>query len=190
MQKHLIPLEWVCATLAALTIPLFIYVKLPIWATFVTWAGAFLVGPNMDGVKKLFPTLILGSLSGVLFFSVAFKFDPLIGSALIGNIIIVFLLTLALLYLSRISIFSLAPGIFFGFACYVGVALTAQVSTIPALFAPWVYATGALLLGPPLAWLSIALTFQYEVPVTADNPVAAGKTAQSELPVDLATGSQ
>jgi hypothetical protein len=46
MQKNLIPMEWFVATLAALTIPLFVLANVPVWATYVTWAGAFLVGPN------------------------------------------------------------------------------------------------------------------------------------------------
>ena len=119
MQKNLIPLEWVCATLAALTIPLFIYAKLPIWATFVTWAGAFLVAPNMEGIKKMYPTLIVGTVSGVVFFALAFTIDPIAGSVVLANSAIVFVMSLALLYLARVPAFALAPGMFFGFACYV-----------------------------------------------------------------------
>jgi hypothetical protein len=168
MQKNLIPLEWVCATLAALTIPLFIYAKLPIWATFVTWAGAFLVAPNMEGIRKMYPTLLVGTVSGVVFFALTFTIDPIAGSVVLANSAIVFVMSLALLYLARIPVFALAPGMFFGFACYVGVALAAQANSIPALFAPWIYATIALLLGPILAWLSIALTFPREVQISTD----------------------
>jgi hypothetical protein len=163
VRKHLIPLEWVCAFLAALTIPLFVYAKIPIWATYVTWGGAFLVAPNMEGIRKMFPTLIVGTVSGGVFFALTFTFDPIVSAPVFANSIIIFVMALALLYLARIPALTLVPGIFFGFACYVGVALTAQPNSISALFEPWMYSTAALLLGPVLAWLSIALTFPREV---------------------------
>ncbi|MGH9646421.1 MAG: DUF1097 domain-containing protein [Bryobacteraceae bacterium] len=171
MQKNVIPMEWFVATLAALTIPLFVFGKLPIWATYVTWAGAFLVGPNMEGIRKLFPTLIVGTVSGVVFFALAFTIDPITGSVALTNSIIIFVMALALLYLARVPVFGLVPGIFFGFACYVGVALAAQATTIPALFVPWIYATVALLLGPPLAWLSVVLYLPREVQEAAGHRV-------------------
>jgi hypothetical protein len=171
MKKRLIPLEWVCATLAALTIPLSVYLKLPIWATFVTWGGTFLVDTNMRGVRMMFPALILGSVAGVIFFVLAFTIDPIVGSAVIANGAIVFVIALALLYMGRIPAFGLVPGIFFGFACYVGVAIAAQATTIGALFVPWIYAIVALLLGPVLAWLSVTLTFSSEVEPAVDNVV-------------------
>ena len=163
MRKHLIPLEWVCAFLAALTIPLFVYAKIPVWATYVTWGGAFLVAPNMEGIRKMFPTLIVGTISGVIFLALTFTLDPIVGAPVLANSIIVFVMALALLYLARIPALTLVPGVFFGFACYVGVALAAQANSIPGLFAPWIYSTAALLLGPVLAWLSIVLTFPREV---------------------------
>jgi Protein of unknown function (DUF1097) len=143
--------------------PLFVYAKVPVWATYVTWAGAFLVAPNMEGIRKMFPTLIVGTVSGVVFFALAFTIDPISGAPVLANSAIVFIMALALLYLARVPALALIPGIFFGFACYVGVVLAAQAKNIPALFVPWVYATVALLLGPILAWLSIALTFPREV---------------------------
>lgn len=162
MQKNPIPMEWLIAALAALTIPLFVFAKVPVWATYVTWAGAFLVGPN-EAFRKLFPTLIVGTISGVVFFALAFTIDPVIGRVALPNSVIAFVMTLGLLYLARIPLFALVPGIFFGFACFVGVAMAAQPTTIRALFAPWLYATGALLLGPPLAWLSVVLYVPREV---------------------------
>jgi len=163
MQKNPIPMEWYVATLGALTVPLFVYGKIPIWATFVTWAGSFLIGPTFASMKKLFPTLIVGTTSGVIFFALAFTLDPLTGMVALPNSIIVFVMTLALLYLARIPAFGLVPGIFFGFACFVGVALAAQASTIPALFVPWIHATLALLLGPLMAWVSVAPYLPREV---------------------------
>ena len=179
MQKNLIPMEWFVATLAALTIPLFVYAKLPIWATYVTWAGAFLVAPNMEGIRKLYPTLIVGTVSGVIFFMLAFTIDPIVGSVALPNGVIIFMMTLALLYLARIPAFGLIPGIFFGFACYVGVALAAQASTIPALFVPWIYATGALLLGPPMAWLSVVMYVPRELQAGAPRVVVPAENLSS-----------
>ncbi|HEY2525776.1 MAG TPA: DUF1097 domain-containing protein [Candidatus Binataceae bacterium] len=162
-------MEWYVATLAALTIPLFVCANIPVWATYVTWAGAFLVGPN-EAIRKLFPTLIVGTVSGVVFFALAMTIDPIIGLVALPNSIIAFVMTLALLYFARIPAFALVPGIFFGFACYVGVALEAHPATIKALFVPWLYATGALLLGPPLGWLSLAPYLPAKV---EDEPEAA-----------------
>jgi hypothetical protein len=178
-------MEWFIAILAALTVPLSIYAKLPMWATYVTWAGAFLIGPN-EAIRKLSPTLLVGTVSGVIFFMLAFTLDPIVGAVALTNSILVFAMTLGLLYLARIPVFALVPGIFFGFTCYVGVALAAQVSTIPALFGPWVYATIALLLGPPLAWLSVAPYVPPEV--QAEIKAAAGSvvvSAEKRLATEL-----
>lgn len=170
MQKNFIPMEWFVATLAALTIPLFVLANVPVWATYVTWAGAFLVGPN-EAIRKLYPTLIVGTISGVIFFTLALTIDPIIGLVALPNSLIAFGMTLGLLYLARIPVFALVPGIFFGFACFVGVALAARASSIPALFVPWLYATGALLLGPPLAWVSVVMYLPSEVEAQVQNEV-------------------
>jgi hypothetical protein len=188
MQRNLIPMEWFIATLAALTIPLFVLANVPVWATYVTWAGAFLVGPN-EAIRKLFPTLIIGTISGVIFFALAFTIDPIVGRVALPNSAIAFVMTLGLLYLARIPFFALVPGIFFGFACFVGVALAARASTIPALFVPWLYATGALLLGPPLAWLSVVLYLPSEaesqVPGEVQAPTSSVVvTAEKSLAAD------
>jgi hypothetical protein len=182
MQRNPIPMEWFIAMLAALTVPLSVYTQLPMWTTYVTWAGAFLVGPN-EAIRKLYPTLIVGTVCGVIFFTLAFTLDPIVGSVALTNSVLVFSMTLGLLYLARIPVFALVPGIFFGFTCYVGVALAAQVSTIPALFAPWIYATIALLLGPLLAWVSVApylpREVQAEVKAAAESVVVAGEKLSS-----------
>ena len=119
MQKNLIPMEWFVATLAALTIPLFVLANVPVWATYITWGAAFLVGPN-EAIRKLYPTLIVGTISGVIFFTLALTIDPIIGLVALPNSLIAFGMTLGLLYLARIPVFALVPGIFFGFACFVG----------------------------------------------------------------------
>ncbi|HTQ24186.1 MAG TPA: hypothetical protein VMI09_05775, partial [Candidatus Binataceae bacterium] len=96
MPRNPIPMEWYIATLAALTIPLFVCANIPVWATYVTWAGAFLVGPN-EAIRKLFPTLIVGTISGVVFFSLAMTIDPIIGLVALPNSIIAFVMTVGLL---------------------------------------------------------------------------------------------
>ena len=188
MQKNFIPMEWFIAGLAALTIPLFVLANVPVWATYVTWAGAFLVGPN-EAIRKLFPTLIVGTISGVIFFTLAFMLDPIIGLVVLPNSLIAFGMTLGLLYLARIPVFALVPGIFFGFACFVGVALAARASNISALFVPWLYATGALLLGPPLAWVSVVMYLPSEVEAPVQSEVqgpspAVVVTAEKSLAAD------
>jgi Protein of unknown function (DUF1097) len=184
MQKNFIPMEWFVATLAALTIPLFVLANVPVWATYITWAGAFLVGPN-EAIRKLYPTLIVGTISGVIFFTLAFTIDPILGLVALPNSLIAFGMTLGLLYLARIPVFALVPGIFFGFACFVGVALAARVSSIPALFVPWLYATGALLLGPPLAWVSVVMYLPSEVEAQVEAEVQGAKPAVVATPKDL-----
>ena len=90
MQKNPIPMEWYIAFLAALTVPLSVYANLPMWATYVTWAGAFLVGPN-EAIRKLYPKSpnIIYNIgysarssrvgSEVMFFSKGMKIPPLVG---------------------------------------------------------------------------------------------------------------
>ena len=135
-------------------------------------------------MRKLFPTLIVGTASGVIFFALTFTIDPIMGSVALPNSIIVFVMTLGLLYLARIPVFGLVPGIFFGFACYVGVALAAQASTIPALFVPWLYATVALLLGPPLAWLSVAPYLPREVQPTPRASMSSAEPQRRRYPAE------
>ena len=177
MQRNPIPMEWYIAVLAALTIPFSIYTELPIWATYITWAGAFLVAPNMEGIRKLYPTLIVGTVAGVVFFALTFKLDPLVGSPTLLNTLIVFAMALGLFYLARVPVFALVPGIFFGFSCYVGIVLAAHVTTTPALFKPWVQATIALLLGPPLAWLSVAPYVPREMQPGAERATVSAEKA-------------
>ena len=89
MQKNFIPMEWFIAILAALTVPLSVYTKLPMWTTYVTWAGAFLVGPN-EAIRKLFPTLIVGTVSVWSSFRWHFTLDPIVGSVALTNSVLVF----------------------------------------------------------------------------------------------------
>ncbi len=179
MLKNSIPMEWYIAVLAALSIPLGVYTNLPIWATYVTWAGAFLVAPNLEGIRKLYPTLILGTVSGAIFFALTFRIDPMVSAPTLANALIIFAMALGLFYLARVPLFGLIPGIFFGFSCYVGVAMAAQASTIPALFAPWVHATVALLLGPPLAWISVLPYVTREMQPGAERAAVASEKASA-----------
>ncbi len=64
------------------------------------------------------------------------------------------------------------------------------MSNIPALFVPWLYATGALLLGPPLAWVSVVLYLPSRVEaqvgseVQEASPAVVATTAEKSLAAD------
>src|SRR5713226_9604254 len=91
-----IPLASSVGILGALTLLLALApLNLPIYGIFVFWGGTFLLGsPNLEGVKKMVPPAILGTIFGVVLLLLFQYIDPIAGTsvplATLINIIILF----------------------------------------------------------------------------------------------------
>ena len=168
MRLHL-PLEFSVGILAALTL-LFTLPPLnsfAIFGIFIFWGAAFLLGsPNLEGVKKLVPPTILGTLFGIGTYYLFLKASPAIGvggnvylSTLVNGVIL-FVVVTVLVYFARIPIFSTIAAAFCAFATFVATVYGGfGIGTAPYTpFNAWLAATLMCCLGPFFAWASVALT--------------------------------
>jgi len=165
-MRFRIPLEFSVGILAALTLLLTLApLNLPIYGIFVFWGATFLLGsPNLEGVKKMVPPAILGTIFGVVTLLLFQYIDPIAGTsvplATLINIIILFVIVTLLVYCARIPMFATIAAAFCSFAVFVATA-TGAVFNGPAphnLFNFWWAATLMCCAGPFFAWASVALT--------------------------------
>ncbi len=157
-------LEISIALLAALSLLLTLPpLNFPIFGIFVFWGGAFLLGsPNLEGVKKMVPPAILGTIFAVATFLLFQAAAPLAGGSLLGgtlvNMVILFVVAALLVYCARIPAFSTIAAAFCSFAVFVGTAAGSYGLEPHGLFNFWLAATLMCCLGPLFAWASVALT--------------------------------
>jgi len=158
-------LEFSVGILAALTLLLTLPpLNFPIFGIFVFWGGAFLLSsPNLEGVKKMVPPTILGTIFGVVLFLLFQWAAPIAGgNVLLGtlvNMVILFVVVTVLVYCARIAIFSTIAAAFCAFAVFVATAITGSYGLAPHnLLNFWLAATLMCCLGPFFAWASVALT--------------------------------
>jgi len=161
-----LPLEFSVGILAALTLLLTLApLNLPIYGIFIFWGGAFLLGsPNLEGVKKLVPPAILGTIFGVGTLLLFQYIDPIAGGSVplvtLVNMVILFVIVVLLVYCARIPGFATIAAAFCSFAVLVATANGAGLNG-PAphnLFNFWWAATLMCCAGPFFAWASVALT--------------------------------
>jgi hypothetical protein len=154
---------------------------LPVWAIFISWAGTFAMGgPSAANLKRIWPTLPLGSAAGCLIvmgFGVASaNFSG--SSLLIAQMVILFSLNAGMMLMARLPGLGFIPGMFFGFASlfatmYGGFG-PAPKDPLTALYI--VVVMNAI--GPAYAWLTANLSHRH-VPLENTFPTAqAGKKAQ------------
>jgi hypothetical protein len=114
------PAEVVASLLAVTT--LFIPHHLPPWAIFISWAAAFAMGgPSPANLKRLWPVLPIGSITGFLVVLGIGKASTLFTgvSFTIAMCVVLFCLNAGQMLLSRfVPLFSFTPGMFFGFASF------------------------------------------------------------------------
>lgn len=157
-------LEFSIGILAALTLLLTLPpLNLPIFGIFVFWGAAFLLSsPNLEGVKKLLPPAILGTVFAVGTFLLFQLAAPLSGgNTLLGtlvNMVIFFAVVTLLVYCARIPIFSTIAAAFCSFAVLVATAAGSYGLQPHNLFNFWLAATLVCCLGPFFAWVSVILT--------------------------------
>jgi uncharacterized protein DUF1097 len=160
-----IPLEFSVGILAALTLLLLLPpLNFPIFGIFVFWGGTFLLGsPNLEGVKKMVPPAILGTIFGVGTLLLFQFIDPIAGGSVplvtLVNIVILFVVVTLLVYCARIPGFATIAAAFCSFAVFVATATGAWNGLAPHnLFNFWLAATLMCCAGPFFAWASVALT--------------------------------
>ena len=163
--RYKVPLEVTVAYLAALSLLVTLPpLGLPVWATFVTWAGYFALGADRKAFKELYKAIPLGGLFGVLAvigFDYAAKAMPGV-HPIIPYMLVEFLDVLVLMYI--ISYFKfIGAAVFFAFPSYFGTYFggfypkTGELLTDALLAFVWQMA--ANFLGPIFGYLSIALSF-------------------------------
>ncbi len=159
-----LPLEFSVGILAALTLLLLLPpLNMPIFGIFVFWGAAFLLGsPNLEGVKKIVPPAILGTIFGVGTLYLFGLIDPSIGGGVPGvtlvNMVILFIVITLLVYCARIPGFSTIAAAFCSFAIMVATAFAKLGFAPNNLFNYWLAATLMCCAGPFFAWASVALT--------------------------------
>ncbi|QUN29170.1 DUF1097 domain-containing protein [Cupriavidus sp. KK10] len=153
-----LPAEVVASLLAITTVPIAAHAShLPPWAIFISWAATFAMGgPTPENLKKIWPTLPVGSLFAFVivlcFRQAAEQFS---GPALIvAEMVILFTLNASMMYLARVFVtLRFIPGMFFGFASYFA-TLFGGFGPVPG---DPVAALGAVIamnaLGPAYAWI-------------------------------------
>ncbi|WP_216899767.1 DUF1097 domain-containing protein [Nocardia alni] len=170
-MRDRVPHEIVASLLAGLTA--FIggtALNLPPWAIFIGWAGTFLAGgPSLPVARKLWAAMPAGSTFAMLIVLVdqhvgtAFGHSRFAQDAVLALIILV--VNSALMYTGRIGMFSLIPGMFFGFASYFATYFGGFGFDKGNLLAAWVSVVVMNFLGPVFAYLSTKLAFPRPVVV-------------------------
>ncbi len=170
-----LPLEFSIGILAALTLFLTLPpLNFPVFGIFILWAATFLISsPNLEGVKKLVPPVILGTIFGVVTFFLFQLADPLGGTNVLLvtliNMVILFIVVTILVYFARIPVFSTIAAAFCSFAIFVATAAGGFGLAPHNLFNFWLAATIVSCLGPFLGWLSVVLTRPETAPATEKN---------------------
>jgi hypothetical protein len=167
VRQRALPAEIVASILAVTTViislPPF---NLPPWAIFIGWAGTFAMGgPTAHNLRRIWPVMPLGSLTALLivlgFEAVSHVFAG--WTFIIAQMVILFVLNTAQLYLARVPLFAFAPGMFFGFASYFATFFGGFGPAPHNPFAAWIAVVLMNALGPVYAYLNV----RWSTPQTA-----------------------
>lgn len=167
MKSRALPAEIVASLLAVTTViialPPF---NLPPWAIFIGWAGTFAAGgPTPAVMRKIWPVMPLGSTTALL---IVLGFEQashvFTGAAfIVAQMVVLFVLNTAQLYLARVPVFAFAPGMFFGFASYFATFYGGFGPTPHNPWAAWIAVVLMNALGPVYAYLNV----RWSTPQTA-----------------------
>lgn len=159
MKRSGLPGEIVASLLAVTTVlislPPF---NLPPWAIFIGWAGTFAAGgPNTAVLRRMWTTMPVGSTTALLIV-LGFQWAATVFSGtadIIAQMVILFVLNTAQLYLARVPAFAFAPGMFFGFASYFATFFGGFGPNPHHPFAAWIACILMNGLGPAYAYLNV-----------------------------------
>ncbi|GAB6153252.1 hypothetical protein JCM17380_20020 [Desulfosporosinus burensis] len=140
-----IPLWLTVGLLAGLWMPVSGVLAVAPWPLFIAWAAFFAAGADVNAMKKVYPSLLLGVACGYLtVFIGAIQLAPVLGT--IGVPLFVGFFAALLVIMGRFSIFALTPAAFFGFAVYFGTGTDLKATLI------------GLMLGPVVGYISVKAT--------------------------------
>ncbi len=175
-----IPHEIVASILAATTA--FVggnALHLPPWAIFIGWAGTYLAGgPHLPVMRRLWAAMPAGSTFALIIvlldqhIGTKFGTSTLAQDAMLALIILV--VNSLLMYTGRLKVFSLIPGMFFGFASFFATFFGGFGWDTTNPWVAWIAVIAMNALGPVYAWLAEWLV----------KPRAAEKVSESTAPVD------
>lgn len=183
-MRDRIPHEIVASILAGLTA--FIggtALNLPPWAIFIGWAGTFLAGgPSLPIAKKLWCAMPAGSTFALVIVLIDQHIGTILGEGRFATDlvlgVIIFVVNSLLMYTGRTKLFSLVPGMFFGFASYFATFFGGFGFDAGNIWAAWVSVVVMNALGPVFAYLSLRLAFPRQVEDGAAEP---GEKAVGDL---------
>lgn len=163
--RERIPHEIVASVLAATTA--FIggtALHLPPWAIFIAWAGTFLLGgPSLANAKRLWCAMPMGSTYALIIVLLETNMGTAFGDSQLARnafgALCVLVVNTVLMYTGRIGLFSLIPGMFFGFASYFATFFGGFGYDPGNPWSAWVCVAAMNALGPVYAWLSVKLAF-------------------------------
>lgn len=178
-MKDRIPHEIVASVLAGLTA--FIggnALNLPPWAIFISWAGTFLAGgPNLATARKLWAAMPAGSTFALVIVEIDKHIGTGFGNSRAGQDlmlgVIIFVVNSALMYTGRTRLFSLVPGMFFGFASFFATFFGGFGWSAGNVWAAWVSVIAMNALGPVFAYLSVKLAFPRPADALPAEPAVA-----------------
>ncbi|MFE7212194.1 DUF1097 domain-containing protein [Streptomyces sp. NPDC001698] len=164
-RRERIPHEIAASVLAATTAFIGGTVwHLPPWAIFIPWAGMFLRGgPNLPDAKRLWLAMPMGSTYALVIVLLETHRGTAFGEGRLARnafgALCVLVVNSALMYTGKLKLFSLIPGMFFGFASYFATFFGGFGYDVGNPWAAWVSVIAMNALGPVYAWLSMSLTF-------------------------------
>jgi hypothetical protein len=147
---------------------------LPPWAIFIAWAGTYLAGgPRLEVMRRLWATMPVGATYALVIVLLDREVGDLLGASTLARdamlALIILVVNTALMYTGRIPLFSLIPGMFFGFAAFFATYFGGFGWEASAPWVAWVCVIAMLLLGPVYAWLAEWLV----KPLSVRRPAAA-----------------
>jgi hypothetical protein len=182
------PPHEVVASLLAVTTVLMVQLpwNLPIWAIFISWAATFAMGgPTASNLKRIWPTLPIGSLFAYLTvtgFGIATQhFSG--NSLVVAHMVILFCMNASLMLAARLPGIGFIPGLFFGFASFCA---TMYGGFGPTPHDPFVALCTVVLMnaiGPVYAWITATFSHRH-VPLANTFPRAPhGTVVEPEVNV-------
>ncbi|MEP7157801.1 MAG: DUF1097 domain-containing protein [Chloroflexota bacterium] len=155
-----VPHEIVASILAATTA--FVggnALHLPPWAIFIGWAGTYLAGgPHLTVMKRLWATMPVGATYALIIVLIDTRFGDLLGTSTVARdamlALVILVVNTALMFTGRIEVFSLIPGMFFGFAAFFATYFGGFGWDPTNPWAAWISVIAMTALGPVYAWLT------------------------------------
>ncbi len=178
-----VPHEIVASILAATTA--FVggnALHLPPWAIFIAWAGTYLAGgPHLAVMKRLWAAMPVGSTYALIIVLLDQRIGTSLGTSTIAQdtvlALIILVVNSALMYTGRVKVFSLIPGMFFGFASFFATFFGGFGWDTSNPWVAWIAVIAMNALGPVYAWLAEWLVKPRHAEAAVPDSTATAETA-------------